>query len=54
MTRYKVIDKDTGIELAWFFSKDKAWKFINKYNYECANQDEPCYPNLIIEKERIS
>ena len=53
MIRFVVINKDTGEHLAWFFNKQKALKYLGKYEHECLNQDTFCNPNLEIITETV-
>lgn len=51
MTRWVV--KANGIIIDHAETKEKAWRIANKYAYECANQDEPCFPKMEVEKQTI-
>ncbi|MBR2245774.1 MAG: hypothetical protein IJ880_01890 [Bacilli bacterium] len=51
MTRY--IIKANGEMIGHAETKEKAWKIAHKYEYECANQDEPVTPVMKVEKQTI-
>lgn len=52
LTRYIIKANNEVIDHAE--TEQKAWKKANIYAYECANQDEPCFPKMEVVKETIS
>ena len=51
MTRYLV--KANGIVIDHAETEKKAWRKARNYEYECSNQDEPCFPKMSVEYEVI-
>lgn len=51
MRRYAVYAD--GFQIGHAETKEKAWKIAHKYECECMNQDEPCYPKMEVQKEVI-
>ena len=54
MIRFVIVNKDTNERLAWFTNKQKALKYMRKYECECVDQDKPYIPKLALITETIS
>ena len=52
LTRYVI--KADGEIIGHAEREEKAWKIAHKFEYECLNQDDPCFPKMEVTRETIS